>query len=31
LEGEPGQELKFVIFGMPPMAIDDERAKPRKG
>ncbi len=30
LEAEPGQELEFVIFGTPPMAIDDERARPRK-
>jgi mannose-6-phosphate isomerase-like protein (cupin superfamily) len=30
LEIDPGQELEFVIFGTPPMAIDDERAKPRR-
>ena len=30
LEAEPGQELEFVIFGTPPMSIDDERARPRK-
>jgi mannose-6-phosphate isomerase-like protein (cupin superfamily) len=31
LEASAGDELEFVIFGTPPMAIDDERAKPRKG
>ena len=31
LEAGPGQELEFVIFGTPPMNIDDERARPRKG
>ena len=30
LEVDPGQELEFVIFGTPPMAIEDERARPRK-
>ena len=30
LEAGPGQELEFVIVGTPPMAIDDERARPRK-
>lgn len=30
LEADSGQELEFVIFGTPPMAIDDERAKPSK-
>jgi mannose-6-phosphate isomerase-like protein (cupin superfamily) len=30
LEADPGQELEFVIFGTPPMTIDDERAKPVK-
>ncbi|MEN6496456.1 MAG: cupin domain-containing protein [Thermoguttaceae bacterium] len=30
LEADPGQELKFVIFGTPPMSIDDERARPVK-
>ena len=30
LQNVPGQELEFVIFGTPPMAIDDERAKPRR-
>jgi hypothetical protein len=29
LEAESGQELEFVIFGTPPMAIDDERARPK--
>ena len=29
LEADPGQELEFIIFGTPPMAMDDERAKPR--
>jgi len=24
------EELEFVIFGTPPMVMDDERAKPRK-
>jgi antitoxin component of MazEF toxin-antitoxin module len=31
LEAEQGQELEFVIFGTPPMAIEDERARPRRG
>jgi mannose-6-phosphate isomerase-like protein (cupin superfamily) len=30
LEAEPGQELEFVIFGTPPMAMYDERARPVK-
>jgi quercetin dioxygenase-like cupin family protein len=30
LEVDAGQELEFVIFGAPPMAIEDERARPRK-
>jgi len=30
-EASEGEELEFVIFGTPPMAIDDERARPRKG
>jgi mannose-6-phosphate isomerase-like protein (cupin superfamily) len=30
LEADPGQELEFVIFGTPPMPMDDERARPRK-
>ena len=30
-EGPEGEsKLKFIIFGTPPMAIDDERAAPRK-
>ncbi len=31
LEAGPGEELEFVIFGTPLMAMDDERARPRKG
>lgn len=31
LEASAGEELEFVILGTPPMAIDDERARPRKG
>ena len=30
LEADPGLELEFVIFGTPPMSLEDERAKPRK-
>jgi quercetin dioxygenase-like cupin family protein len=30
LEASAGEELEFVIFGTPPMAMDGERAKPRK-
>jgi mannose-6-phosphate isomerase-like protein (cupin superfamily) len=30
LEAGPGQELEFVIFGTPPIAMDDERARPSK-
>ena len=29
LEASAGKELDFVIFGVPPMAMDDERARPR--
>ena len=31
LEAASGQELEFVIFGTPPMSIDGEKARPRKG
>lgn len=31
LEADPGETLEFVIFGTPPMAMDDDRAKPREG
>ena len=30
LEADPGSELEFVIFGTPPMSLEDERARPRK-
>ncbi len=30
LEAGPGQELEFVIFGTPPMTMEDERARARK-
>ncbi len=30
LEAEPGEELEFIIFGTPPMAMDDDRARPEK-
>ncbi|HBO44201.1 MAG TPA: hypothetical protein DD670_09760 [Planctomycetaceae bacterium] len=30
LEANSDEQLEFVIFGTPPMAIDDERAKPRR-
>lgn len=30
LEAAAGSELEFVIFGAPPISIDDERARPRK-
>jgi quercetin dioxygenase-like cupin family protein len=30
LDADPGQTLEFVIFGTPPMSIEDERARPRK-
>ena len=30
LEASAGEELEFVIFGVPPMAMEDERARPRK-
>jgi len=30
LEPNPGQELEFVIFGAPPIPIDDGRARPRR-
>jgi mannose-6-phosphate isomerase-like protein (cupin superfamily) len=28
LEASAREELEFVMFGTPPMAMDDERAKP---
>ncbi len=31
LEASAGEELEFMIFGTPQMAMDDERARPRKG
>jgi mannose-6-phosphate isomerase-like protein (cupin superfamily) len=30
LEADPGKQLEFIIFGTPPMAMDDDRAKPQK-
>jgi len=30
LEADAGVELEFVIFGTPPMEMDDEKAKPRR-
>ena len=30
LEVSEGEELEFVIFGTPPMSMDDERARPRR-
>lgn len=30
LDAEPGEELEFIIFGTPPMAMDDDRARPKK-
>ncbi len=30
LEADAGQELEFVIFGWPPLSVEDERAKPRR-
>lgn len=30
LEADCGSELEFVIFGTPPMSLEDKRAKPRK-
>lgn len=30
LEADPGGELEFVIFGTPPMSLEDPRAKPHK-
>jgi mannose-6-phosphate isomerase-like protein (cupin superfamily) len=30
LAAEPGQPIEFIIFGTPPVAIDDERARPRE-
>jgi len=30
LLAEDGRTLEFIIFGTPPMPIDDERAKPKK-
>lgn len=30
VEADPGMELEFVIFGTPPMEMDDDRARPKK-
>ena len=30
LEASEGEELEFVIFGTPPLSIDDERARPMR-
>ena len=30
LQADSGCELEFVIFGSPPIPIDDDRAKPRR-
>ncbi len=30
LEADPGDTLEFIIFGTPAVAVDDERARPRK-
>ena len=30
LEANAGEDLEFVIFGTPPMTLDDDRARPRK-
>jgi len=30
LEAAPGETFEFVIFGTPPLPLDDERARPRK-
>lgn len=30
LVADPGERLEFVIFGTPPISIDDPRAKPVK-
>jgi mannose-6-phosphate isomerase-like protein (cupin superfamily) len=30
LEASAESELEFIIFGTPPMGIDDERARPRR-
>jgi quercetin dioxygenase-like cupin family protein len=31
LAADPGQELEFIIFGTPPLPMDDPRATPQKG
>ncbi len=30
LKATAGEDLEFVIFGVPPVALDDDRARPRK-
>jgi len=30
LDADPGEELEFIIFGTPPMTMDDDRARPKK-
>lgn len=30
LVAEHGETLEFIIFGTPPISIDDDRARPRK-
>jgi mannose-6-phosphate isomerase-like protein (cupin superfamily) len=30
LEAEPGEVLEFIIFGTPPLSMEDDRARPRR-
>lgn len=30
LEGDGGAALEFIIFGVPPVCVTDDRARPRK-
>jgi mannose-6-phosphate isomerase-like protein (cupin superfamily) len=30
LQADRGQELEFIIFGTPPVPLDDERARPQR-
>lgn len=30
LASEPGEAMEFVIFGTPPLSLEDDRARPRQ-
>jgi mannose-6-phosphate isomerase-like protein (cupin superfamily) len=30
LQASPGESLEFIIFGTPPLSLEDDRARPQK-